>query len=996
MKTDEGRRPLPLHSGADHGHAHPHEHDHDHGHDDHSSLPRRAFLQLVGAAGLAACYPPRGEIYPYSRQPREVIPGKPQVYATSLVDRGYAVGVLATSWSGRPIKLDGNPDHPATPRGGSNVRLQAAIMGLYEPTRATHMLHGGQAAGWSRFLKWVGEGDPSGDGLHFLLPPVSSPLTISLIERIREAKPGAAFHFHDPAAAPDVLASAAVIYGEPLLPLLHLEKAQVIASFDADFLMEHPFSIRYATDFGKNREVRANTDGMSRLYVVEGDLTVTGAIADHRLRSRPSLIPSMLVELLGEIARSRGRLAPGPRGYWSEALGPLESLPPASPWIRALAGDLLARQGAGVVIVGPRQPKEAHIVGHAINAILGNVGTTVTFSPPVLYEEGTPSHGLAPLVAALRSGQVSRLVALEVDPVYDAPVDLAFSDALQLAREVACSDLHVNGIARTKSTWFLDSLHFLERWGDARAYDGTLSLIQPLIRPLHGGRSMDQILAAFAGDPAPDDRALLRARYAALPEPAWEAALQHGFFSGAAAPEAPNADPAVVGVAVDSIRKAPPLPALELSLRPDPKLGAGQDGANEWLIELPEPITRLGWGNAALMSPATLQKQGLERAQMIEVAVEGRSIRIPALPVEGMADDLVSITLGWGNLTHPSNVEYTFRSEEVIVGVDAYPLRTTRAPWIAGGVTLTQVTRRPFPYAAPEVEKDELAVTQTNLEMHDRPILLGATLEAFRSNPEFVKPHDEARPDLYGTPWAYSGQQWGMAVDLTTCIGCQACVVACIAENNIPVVGKVNTNKGRIMHWLRIDRYRLGDGDDDVRLMPQPMMCQHCEKAPCEYVCPVNATVHSPDGLNEQVYNRCIGTRFCSNNCPYKVRRFNFLLYNDTHMPETLQMSKNPNVTVRGRGVMEKCTYCVQRIRTAEIEARIEQRHIREGEVRTACQVACPTNAIVFGLLSDPASDVSRLHRLSRTYGVLQHELATEPRTRYLANLHNPNPELKG
>jgi len=995
VKTSAPRRPSPLAPAAP-GRGHPHDHDHEHERDDHSTLPRRAFLQLVGAAGLAACYPPQGEIHPYSRQPREVIPGKPQLYATSMVDRGYAIGVLATSWSGRPIKLDGNPDHPATPGGGSSPRLQAAILGLYDPTRATHMLQRGQAAGWSRFLRWAREGDPEGGGLHFLLPPVSSTLTVSLIERVRQARPRATFHFHDPAAAPQVLEAAAAAFGAPLLPHLHLDRAQVIASFDSDFLMEHPFSIRYAADFGKNREVRSRLDGMSRLYVAEGDLTVTGAIADHRLRSRPSRVPSLLVELLGELARARARLAPEQAGAWADALGPLAALPQASPWIRALAGDLLSRQGAGVVVVGPRQPREAHVLGHAINSLLGNVGTTVTFAPPVIHEEGTPSHGLAPLVEALHAGQVDRLVALEVDPVYDAPADLAFSDALRRAGEVACSDLHVNGVARSNAAWFVNALHFLERWGDARAWDGTLSLIQPLVRPLHGGRSMDEILAAFAGDPAPDDRALLRATYATLPEPDWERALQHGFLAGAAATEAPAANPGVVGVAVDAVRKAPPLPALELSLRPDPKLGAGQDAASEWLIELPDPITKLAWGNAALMSPATLRAQGLKPAQRIEVAVEGRSIRIPALPVEGMADDLVSITLGWGNLAHPSKLEYTFRAEEVLVGVDAYPLRTTRAPWFAGGATLAKVTTQAFPYAAPEAEEEELAVTQTNLEMHGRPILLGATLDEFRGNPDFVKPHDEPMPDLYGTPWAYSGQQWGMAVDLTTCIGCQACVVACVAENNIPVVGKVDASKGRIMHWLRIDRYRLGTGDDDVRLMPQPMMCQHCEKAPCEYVCPVNATVHSPDGLNEQVYNRCIGTRFCSNNCPYKVRRFNFFLYNDTHMPETLQMSKNPNVTVRGRGVMEKCTYCVQRIRTAEIEARIEQRHIREGEVRTACQVACPTQAIVFGLVSDPSSEVSRLHALSRTYGVLQHELATEPRTRYLANLRNPNPELEG
>ncbi|HEY0839782.1 MAG TPA: 4Fe-4S dicluster domain-containing protein, partial [Vulgatibacter sp.] len=609
---------------------------------------------------------------------------------------------------------------------------------------------------------------------------------------------------------------------------------------------------------------------------------------------------------------------------------------------------------------------------------------------------GEPSHGLAPLAASLEREEVNRLVVLDgVDPIYDAPVDLRFAEALPRAREVVVGALHENNTSGF-ATWFVSGLHFLERWGDARAYDGTLSLIQPLVRPLHGGHSTDEILAAFAGDPAPDDRELLRRLYVKVVDATWESALQHGLFSGAAPEAQVAADPGAVGAAVDAIGKSPALPPLELALRPDPKLGAGEHAANEWLVELPEAITRLGWGNAALMSPATLQAHRLSHGQVIDLATGGASIRIPVLPVEGMADDLISVALGWGNLAHPTKEEYAFRAREVLVGVDAYPLRTSGAPWFTGGVSVAAATRQAFPYAAPESERAILGITQTNLEMHDRPILLGATLEEFKDDPNFVEPHDETKPDLYGVPWKYEGQQWGMAIDLTTCIGCQACVVACVAENNIPTVGRQNLNKGRIMHWLRIDRYRLGGDDDDVRLMPQPMMCQHCEKAPCEYVCPVNATVHSPDGLNEQVYNRCIGTRFCSNNCPYKVRKFNFLLYNDTHMPETLKMSKNPNVTVRGRGVMEKCTYCVQRIRTAEIDARIEQRHIHEGEVRTACQVACPTNAIVFGLLSDPASPVSHLHQLSRTYGVLQHELATEPRTRYLANLRNPNPEMKG
>lgn len=997
----------------DHPHDHPHSHPHSHPHDptplgdqdiENEALEplvsRRSFIELMGAGlaagGLIACEPPRGPIFPYSRQPRAVTPGKPKLYATSIIERGYASGLLATSWEGRPTKVDGNPDHPATLGGGSWMSQQASIMDLYDPSRGKLFRRGKGRGSWGLFLGECRTRLSLGAGLHILMEPTSSPSIIGLIRDVRQRFPEATFHFYDPLDSPAELAAATEALGRPALTHYHFDQAQIIASFDADFLADPPFRVRYAGDFAKNRRVRSAEDGMSRLYVAEGELSLVGALADHRLRTKPSEIPSLLLALLAEVARGQQQLtSPGAQPF-GPLLSGLASSPRGPNWIQALAKDLLSKQGAGLVVVGPRQPKEALLLGHVLNAVLGNTGHTITYTDPVLFEAGQPSHDLGQLTDALAKGSVQTLIILDVDPVYDSFPELGFDRLLEEPKVRIYSGLWENQTSR-RCQWFLPGLHYLERWGDGRAYDGTLSLIQPLIHPLYGGRSTAEVLAALTGeDPNPDDRALLRSHYLDVDDPTWNRALQHGFFRGALPKLQETVAPDAASGALQTIAARAKTPGIELSLRPDLKLGGGAQGSNDWLIELPDPVTRLAWGNAALLSPSTSRALGLRQGEVIEVGQRGGTIQLPVLTVEGMADEVISIALGWGNPAHERDVSQGLvHTSTQPVGVNSYPLRTRAAPWIVPEATVRRLSSQAFPLMGPQPEREQLAIVQTNLDMHDRPILLGTTLEAFRQNPNFVEPHNDPAPDLYGTPWTYSGQQWGMSIDLNTCIGCNACVVACQAENNTPTVGKTNAFKGRSMHWLRIDRYLIGDSEDTMRLLPQPMMCQHCEKAPCEYVCPVNATVHSPDGLNEMVYNRCIGTRFCSNNCPYKVRRFNYLRYNDPGMPETLKMQKNPDVSVRGRGVMEKCTYCVQRIRSAEIDARIEERKIRIGEVKTACQVACPTQAIVFGLVSEPDSPVSQLHALSRSYGVLQHDLGTEPRTRYLANLSNPNPELE-
>jgi len=965
---------------------------------DDEAVSRRGFLELLGAGvflgGLAACESPRGEIVPYTRQPREVVPGKPRIYATSMIERGYATGILATSSSGRPTKVDGNPEHPATPGGGSWPNQQASILDLYDPARASGFRKGGQASSWRLFLQEAR--GPLREKLHVLMGPTSSPLLIAQLGRLREQLPDAVFHFYDPLHSPSEQEGLRRSFGRPLLRRYHFERAQVIASFDSDFLADPPFRVRYAHDFAENRRVHSAEDGMSRLYVAEGELGLAGALADHRLRCRPSEITALLRSLLAEIGRRQARLSGPGAGKWRRLLPDAAGGQAPHPWIRALANDLLSKQGRGLVLAGERQPAEAQILADLLNELLGNLGETVTFTEPILFEAERLDQGVGPLAAALERGEVGTLLVLGVDPLYDAPAELRLSTLLPLAKRRVYSGLWENQTSKA-CEWFVPGVHYLEQWGDGRAYDGTVSLIQPLIRPLYGGRSPAEILSALLGDENPDGSRLLRTSYAQLPRQAWEQALQRGFIPGAL-PEAQLELSVDAGrAALSAAGSTEASEGIEISIRPDLKIGGGEQGPNDWLLELPDPITRLSWGNAAQVSPATAKELGLAEGQLVEVSWQDRSIRLPLLPVQGMADRLISLRLGWGNPSHLRDWERgLFSKDHKAAGVSVYPLRSSERPWILSGGSIRASLGEETPLLPPQPTRTTLAIAQTNLDMHERPILLGATLEAYRAKPDFVFPNDEEVPDLYGSPWSYTGQQWGMSVDLNTCIGCNACVVACQAENNTPTVGRIDATKGRLMHWIRIDRYRLGESDDDMRLLPQPMMCQHCEKAPCEYVCPVNATVHSPDGLNEMVYNRCIGTRFCSNNCPYKVRRFNYFRYNAEDMPETLKMLKNPDVSVRGRGVIEKCTYCVQRIRGAQIEARIQQRELRDGEVRTACQVACPTNAIVFGLISDPESPVSKLHALSRSYGVLQAELGTEPRTRYLAYLRNPNPELDG
>jgi Fe-S-cluster-containing dehydrogenase component len=925
-------------------------------------VSRRIVLQLVGAgaaaAGASACS--RGHddlIVPYVNQPPEVTPSVPSRYATVTSLDGYGVGVLAESHEGRPTKLEGNPRHPAS-AGALSALEQASLFDLYDPARAQAFTRRGEPVSWTAFADAIAAPPPAGKRIHLLLSPTSAPHLVDLVRRVR-ARGDAVVHFHAAGSPRVAWDGSKLAFGRVVEPRYDLSGAEVVLALDADFLSAASVPHALARSWASRRLLDGPGDTMSRLYVVEPRLTVTGMAADERLPLQGRQVEGMAADLLGALLALQGSAHTPARA-------------PPSAWVTAVARDLQAHAGASLVLAGDTQPPAVHALAHAMNETLRNVGRTVAYGLSPVFEAGEESHALEGLVQALDAGEASMVLVVGGDPLYTAPADL------DLARRFAgASATAYVGVRRTATaracTWTCAEAHWLEAWSDALAFDGTPAIAQPLIRPLVAGRSAAQVLAALVGQPEASSYDLVQAywrAHAPVPFDAfWSNSLVHGVAPTGSTPAVDvRVDRSVLaGLLATSPRSAAP---LELAFFADAKVHDGRFGDNSWLQELPDPITKLTWDNAALMGPATAARLGLEDERLVTLQVRDRTVRSPVLVVPGMADDVVALALGYGQDV-PGQVSNG-------VGSNAYALRDSSAPWF-DDVTLraTEDTR-------------PLSLAQEHGSMEGRPIVLHHSLDEYRRDPDFARIRNERPAFLYELA-PDAPHQWGMTIDLNACTGCSACVVACMAENNIPTVGKVGVRLGRAMHWLRIDRYYVGDPRQAAAVV-QPMLCQHCEKAPCEYVCPVNATVHSHDGLNEMVYNRCVGTRFCSNNCPYKVRRFNFFNYN-AGKPETLALAMNPDVTVRARGVMEKCTYCVQRIREAEIVARREQRRILDGEVVTACQQTCPTGAIHFGDIADPETRVSKSRRGNRLYQVL-HELGTVPRTRYLARIVNPNPDL--
>lgn len=951
-------------------------------------IDRRTLVQLLGAsialAGAAGCRRPVENIVPYVNAPEETVPGIAKRYATTMPFGADGYGLLVESHEGRPTKIEGNELHPAT-AGSASALMQASILGLYDPDRSEHPAAGKEKKEkktWADFVAaWktleaehLADG---GAGLAVLSPPSSSPTLFRLAAAFRERFPAARWTAWEPINEENALAGAALFAGRPLKTGYDLSAAKVIVSLDADLLLGESGAVANARGFASGRRLASEKDSMNRLWAVESAHSTTGGMADHRLALQSAQIGPFALALAQALAASGVAVAlPAPSGA-------IPGVPAG--WIEALAKDLAANPGAGLVVAGRHQPPAVHAAALAINAALGNLGTTVFLREPT--DVLAPStEDLAALAAAIGGGQVSTLVVLSGNPCYDAPADLGFEKALAKVKNVVHLGLLADETA-AKADWHLPEAHFLEAWGDCRAADGTASVVQPLIEPLFGGRSAIEIAALLAtGEEKPGLDLVKETWKAILPAPpadasdpdlvfdtAWNRVLHDGLLAGSALPPvAPDstASPAdaLAGLA------APGASGLELSFRPSPAVHDGRFANVGWLQELPDAVTKLTWGNAALLSPKTAERLKLGNEDGAKLTLGKATVELPVWIVPGQAEETVVVHLGYGR-----------RASGRIgtgVGADVYPLRSRAALGFASGATIE-----------PSGKSHRIAQTQDHGSMEGRPIVREATLEEWRHEPDFAAEMVEIpKSDPLWEQHKYdAGPQWGMAIDLSACTGCNACVIACQSENNVPIVGHEQVRRGREMHWLRIDRYFSGS-PDHPEMVFQPMPCQQCENAPCEQVCPVAATVHTADGLNSMVYNRCIGTRYCSNNCPYKVRRFNFFNYTkDT--PELMKLAANPDVTVRSRGVMEKCTFCVQRIQRGKIDAKMAERAMKDGDVKTACQQTCPSQAIVFGDLRDPAAGVNAQKANARNY-VLLAELGNKPRTSYLARIRNPHPDL--
>jgi MoCo/4Fe-4S cofactor protein with predicted Tat translocation signal len=1094
---------------------------------------RRTFLKVMGAslafAGLTGCvYQPQESIVPFVRQPEELIPGKPLYFATAMPMGGAAVGLLVRSNEGRPTKIEGNDLHPAS-LGAADLFSQAAVLQLYDPDRSDVVRFRGEVSTYTAFLSEVAtrleaQRGKQGAGLRFLTETVVSPTLGAQMRDLLRRFPAARWYQWEPASANSSAVGARLATGDFATAVYDFTQADRVLSLDSNFLECGPASLRYARDFASRRRVsdapgerggatreaaqahegdsarpagtspESGTAGapgaaspqgfegapreICRLYAVESAPTNTGVFADHRLPVRPSEFDAVVRAIAAGLGVGGGGV--------EAALKPEQA-----DFVRAVVEDLRAHGGRSIVIAGDEQGPFVHAFAHAMNQALGNVGRTVRFIEPVEENPTDQLGDLRALISEIDAGAVEMLVILGGNPVYTTPPDLKLDEARMLRVPFTVRLGMYEDETSELSRWHIPETHFLEAWSDARAFDGTATIMQPLIEPLYAGKSAHEVLAAFGENPQRSGYDIVRefwqtegrtnpsgAGRTAIAQtagtqggqtaqtPAAGAQQQAGAQAGAAPAQAAGNAPQGAaggeaagasgdfeqfwrralhdGVVPNSQRRgrgaaananfAASLPPVvtaggagyEIVFRTDPSVYDGRFANNGWLQELPKPLSKLTWDNAALVSPATAEalgvgttpdaaveeggprrvnnytyKGGEINAEVLRLRFRGREVEAPVYILPGTPDNTVVLHLGYGRW----KAGQVGGLRDSLVGANAYAIRPSDALWGGPGLEVS-VTGRTA----------QLASTQIHFQLEGRghEILHAGTYEEWLKDPTLAhKPDAHGNPETQGeetTPsttmslypeFDYSegernsrGYKWGMMIDVATCVGCNACVVACQAENNIPVVGKEQVARSREMHWLRIDAYFRGAASNPGGVHFMPLPCMHCEKAPCEPVCPVHATVHSAEGLNDMVYNRCIGTRYCSNNCPYKVRRFNFYLYQDWNTP-SLKMLRNPEVSVRSRGVMEKCTFCVQRIQHAKIEAEKESRKVRDGEIKTACQATCPTEAIVFGDLNDPDSRVARLAAQKRAYGVLD-DLNTQPRTRYLASVRNPNPALEG
>ena len=994
---------------------------------------RRGFLKLMGAslalAGVSACTrQPTEELVPYVRQPEELVPGKPLFYATAMTFNGAGMGLLVESHEGRPTKIEGNPQHPSS-RGTTDVFAQAAILGLYDPDRSQTITNLGEIRSFGSFANAArtvlsAQQAGQGVGIRILTETVASPTLAAQIREFLTRFPQAKWVQWEPVGRHNAREGSRLAFGDYVDAQYAIEKAEVILSLDADFLCTGASGLTHSRAFASRRRFDGDRAQINRLYSVESSPTNTGSRADHRLPLRASEIEAFARAVASQLGV--GGVGGGVGG------GAVPDT--ATRWLGPLVKDLQDNRGRSVVIAGDGQPAIVHALAHAMNDALGNVGATVSYTRTAEAQPMNQRAGLQELVGEMNAGRVDLLLILGSNPVYSAPVDLRFADALQKVALRAHLGLYEDETAAL-CHWHIPETHFLEMWSDVRSDDGTVSIVQPLIAPLYGGKSPHEVISALGDSGERSGYDLVREYWSAQTGVSMEAppAAAAPVAPTSATPIAPTSGAQVAPTAPGAVAPSAPAPApiaaapvppvspfdrewrkwlhdgvmldtafaprtvavqanfaaqvpapvagglqasgIEVVFRPDPSIYDGRFANNAWLQELPKSLTKLTWDNAALISPATAARLNLISGDVVELKQGGRTLRIPVWLVPGHGPDLLTLNLGYGR-TRAGRAANG-------IGFNVNALRTTTAPDVLTGVEIVKTG-----------DTYDLASTQDHWSLEGRNLVRVATTAQYAADPEFAK-KQELQPltglTMYGE-FKYEGYSWGMAIDQNVCNGCNACVVACQAENNIPVVGKAQVMNGREMHWMRIDRYYTGDLENPDTYH-QPMLCQQCEAAPCEVVCPVAATVHNEEGLNDMVYNRCVGTRYCSNNCPYKVRRFNFLLYQDFDTP-SLKLQRNPDVTVRSRGVMEKCTYCVQRINHARVAAKLEDRDIRDGDVTTACEAACPTQAIVFGNINDKNSRVSKLKASSLNYGLLE-ELNSRPRTTYLAIVRNPNTELE-
>ena len=963
-----------------------------------SPTTRRSFLKLMGAslalAGLAfsGCRWPKEKIAPYADRPEGFADGTPVSYATAMELGGCATGLLVTSYDGRPIKIEGNPSHPGS-LGSAGALHQAAVLEMYDPDRSKLPVRreSGQTVKqtWDDFVAFADEHfaelrAAQGRGLAILCERSSSPSLLYQRWSIQRLLPMARFYEYEPVSHDSLRQGTSQVFNYAHRVLPHFDKAELIVSIDDDFLLSHPNAIRFSRDFAAGRKPESGK--MSRLYAIESAYSLTGANADHRIALRPSELPTAVGILAAELVLTQGLVLPASSGNLAMTLRQYINLPQSSALLKTLAADLLEHRGRSLITGGPNLPPAAHALICLLNEALGNVGKTLSYQLEADARTITHKDAILELIKWMGNDAADTLLILGGNPVYDAPANLQFGEALKKVPNSIHLSLYDDETSQL-CTWHLPRAHFLEAWGDVRAWDGTISVVQPLIDPLYGGKSIIELLALVTGDELRGGYELVRRSMqmitkAADFEPAWRKLLHDGVLADSAWPAVtPAGNYLPLVKAVEAYVTPPGAEHFELILAQDASVYDGRFSNNGWLQEMPDPLTKITWDNAVLISPADAKEHKLRHGDIVELSVGEISVKAPAYIMPGQARGTLVLGLGYGR-------QKAGRVGNK-VGANAFTLTSNDQELVIRGIELRKTGRR---YKLAEVQEHWVIDTVGFEERGKRvgELVREANFDFYQQTPDFPRQMQHVPPAVaLWSEQAYEGHKWAMAIDLNSCTGCGACIVACVAENNIPVVGKFRVSQGREMHWLRVDRYFSGD-PENPQVVQQPLTCHHCENAPCEQVCPVAATVHTQEGLNDMVYNRCVGTRYCSNNCPYKVRRFNYFNYRK-HLTETEKMQYNPDVTVRSRGVMEKCSYCVQRIQEVKITAKNERRPIRDGEITPACAQTCPTQAIHFGDLNDPQSKVRALHEAARSYAILE-ELYTKPRTKYLAKLRNPAP----